>query len=147
MFVCAKPKIAGWFRQALVLLVIALVPAAISARWHSFNGASAEQATAGEITWDQARRESRFADVLWIDARPAPAFADGHMPGALRLTEAEWDGLLEPVIDVWRPGRVVVVYCDSHSCKASAGVAARLRRDLGTADVFVLQGGWQAVKR
>jgi rhodanese-related sulfurtransferase len=145
MFACANIRSLDYLRQAAWLLFLALVPAVLTAFLHPYGAQDIDRLKPDEITWTQSRKDVRFTDALWIDARPATAYAAGHKPGALRLTEADWETLLEPVLDAWKPGRFVVVYCDSKSCTASAGVAARLRRELGAGDIFVLRGGWQAI--
>ncbi len=82
--------------------------------------------------------------VLWVDARSAKSFADDHVPGAVLLNEDEWDELLGALLEQWRPGVQVVVYCSSQACQASAAVAQRLREEVGLGDVYVLKGGWEA---
>ncbi len=139
-------RLAAALRQAAFLGGLALVPATLSALWHREAPALAGVGEPGTVTWPEARNDPRFSDALWIDARPAAAFAAGHQNGALRLTEAEWEPLLPLVLDAWQPGRPIIVYCDSRSCAASSGVAARLRSDLGTEAVFVLRDGWLAMQ-
>ena len=95
-----------------------------------------------EVTWSQVAGGTE--PVLWIDARAETAFASGHVPGALSLSEAEWEQGLPAVVKAWRPGVKVVVYCDDRGCEASQSVARRLRRELGLGDIFVLKGGWRA---
>jgi rhodanese-related sulfurtransferase len=61
--------------------------------------------------------------------------------GAVSLTVADFDNQLGAFLDVWEPGRRVVVYCDSADCGASHEVAARLRDEAGIQEVYVLTGG------
>ena len=130
-------------RQAALLCALALVPAVLTAWLHP-----------RRPDWEQLRHpvaelpladiRQRYPDALWIDARSAAAYAQGHAPGAILLNEDAWDEQLAAFVEVWRPGQMMVVYCNSASCGASRAVAGRLRRELGVTDVVVLQGGWSA---
>lgn len=135
-------------RQAALLVLLAVPPALLTAFLHPARPAwpgSAPALAADEVTLTQTRSDPALASALWIDARSAAAYAAGHHPGALRLTEADWESLLVPILDVWQPGRPLIVYCDSTSCAAASSVAARLRRELAADPVFVLHGGWQSL--
>jgi len=99
---------------------------------------------AGEITLDAALH--RQPPPLWIDARPAPEYEAGHVPGALLLNPENWPQAVPGVLDAWAPGQCAVVYCGTPGGEASREVAERLRAfQLGP--VFVLQGGWKAWSR
>jgi len=135
-------------RPAGELLALAALFASLATLWPAAwrpaeKPAPAAAASAYSITVTEARTAPVFKTALWLDARPAAAFAAGHIPGALRLTEAEWEPLFLPLIDQWTPGTPIVVYCDTIGCQASEQVAARLRRELAFEQVFHLVGGWQ----
>ena len=129
------------WRQAAILALLALIPAAGTALLHPKRPAFTERIREGEITVADALR--RAADYVWIDARAAAPFAARHVPGALSLNEDAWDELLPAVLQAWPAGRPAIVYCDSRECEASEDVAKRLR-EFGVAPVFVLKGGWEA---
>jgi rhodanese-related sulfurtransferase len=129
------------FTQAILLALLAAVPALFSAWLHPRRPTFTEVVVDGEIPARIAVRDA--AQFLWIDARPANDFSSGHVPGATRLTESEWDALLPPLMLAWPPGRPAIVYCASQQCRASRAVARRLR-ELGVAPVFELKGGWDA---
>jgi rhodanese-related sulfurtransferase len=153
---CACVDFRPSLRPAAQLAAVAGLLAAVSLLWHPFtvpspaSAASSSPATAPAdaaahaVSVAAVRQDPRFRNALWVDARPAAAFATGHIPSALRLTEAEWEQLLPALLDRWTPDGVIVVYCDSSSCQTSNQIAARLRRELGTASVFALSGGWEA---
>ena len=134
----------GLGRHILCLLALA-VPLAVAGglwhphrpRWHDALLGPDEVDLATARSWPQA---------LWCDARDPSAFAAGHVPGALSLTESGWDDDFAQVVQHWSPERPIVVYCSSSSCDASTAVAARLRHDLGSGQVWVLHGGWEAVQ-
>jgi rhodanese-related sulfurtransferase len=128
------------------LLAVAVFPALLTLWLHpkrpalSWHPPATESVELSEIRqWSNA--------VLWVDARKADDFRNQHIPGAVRLNEAEWEGLLPGFMEAWRPGLRVVVYCDTQACDASQTVALRLRRELNLPDVFVLKGGWIAWKQ
>ena len=125
-------------RQVILLLALAVVPAFATGLWHPKRPAwqSDEVTLAAAIGWGQ--------DVLWIDARRDAEFARAHIPGAIPLNEDRWDDLLPGLMDHWKTGQRIVVYCSSLSCKTSHDVARRLREDANLPNVFVLQGGWEA---
>jgi rhodanese-related sulfurtransferase len=130
-------------RQACLLLLVACVPAVAAAflthpRW------SEELLAEGEIRLEDAQVIQ--PPVLWVDARPAGEYAREHIAGALPLNEDEWSELLPHVLEVWRPGQTIVVYCSSRSCDTSLHVAGRLR-GFGVGPVFALHGGWEAWKK
>ncbi len=127
-------------------LLLAGLASLIPASWRPAAPPASTEARSSPYAVDLAtvRADPRFADVLWLDARRPADFAAAHIPGALRLTEGEWEDLLPAVLDQWSPGRAIVVYCDSPACGASEHIAGRLRRELGDEAVFALAGGWPA---
>ena len=128
-------------RELLLLLILAAIPATLTA-WLKPEVFARDAFPSLSI--QDAQRLITEQPVLWIDARNADAFAQGHVPGAIRLTSEEWESLLLPVMEAWTPGQVVIVYCDQETCNASTAVAARLQSELGIETVYVLKGGWAA---
>jgi rhodanese-related sulfurtransferase len=139
-----NPACAATCRQASLLLVLALVPALLTAWLHPKRPAwSWTRPSVTEIALADA---VRLTPVIWVDARPDEEYAAQHMPGALSLNEDRWNELIKKFLDVWsaQPGARVVVYCNSQRCDASRAVAVRLRHEYQIGNVFVLQGGWAA---
>jgi rhodanese-related sulfurtransferase len=126
------------WRVVLGLLLVALVPAVMSAWLHPQGPAWVRT---GDVSVAVARA---WADVLWVDARAASAYQHAHVPGALNLSPGSWDEQVGDFVAAWGPGRRVVVYCDGHGCQVSREVAQRLRDELGLKNVHVLTGGWDA---
>jgi rhodanese-related sulfurtransferase len=89
------------------------------------------------------------ADVLWVDARSRRDWEKSGVPGSLlwNLDPAEDMQAFEAAAAV----RVVatpriIVYCGDENCGVSRQIAGRIRGlDLG-AEVFVLRGGWRALR-
>ena len=129
-------------RETLVLGVLALVPAAVAVMLHP---ALADRARAGLETDEVRLTDVRDwgADVIWLDAREPDEFAQDHIPGAVAFDPVDFDRNLGAMLEVWEPGRRLVVYCGSESCSTSREIAARLR-DAGFENVFYLRGGWDA---
>ena len=131
------------FRQAGALLLVAVVPALYAATFHPREPAwSKDRILAPEVTWGTVQEWQRL--VLLIDTRSAADFARGHIPGALSLSEGQWERQLPALINAWQPGARMVVYCANPNCGTSQSVARRLRSELGIKSVFVLKGGWGA---
>jgi len=84
--------------------------------------------------------------VLWVDARSRSAYEELHYPGALHLSEDDWDEGLGDLLVEWDPEVRVVVYCDGLYCANSREIAARLRTELGQSEVYWLIGGWDVLK-
>jgi rhodanese-related sulfurtransferase len=130
-------------RQAGLILLIALIPAVISAVCHPRRpGWSWEKTTVPEVEWTNV---SQWQDrVIFVDARSAADYTRGHLPGALALNGGAGDEAMEALVAAWHPGSRVVVYCDGVRCDAAQSAAGRLRRELGIEEVYVLKGGWSA---
>jgi len=129
-------------RDAGVLLLLALLPALLSAWLHPNRPAwSWHPPAVAEV---DLRTVQQWHAVLWVDARGAKDYSQQHIPGAISLNETEWERLLPEFLLAWQPGRPVVVYCNSEQCNASHEVAARLKRELNIGNIRVLKGGWAA---
>lgn len=126
-------------RRLLQLAVLLLVPAVLAlGQWLIVRpGLEAQEVAADRVTVAQARE----MDPIWIDARSAVRYREGHIPGALPLTLTDWETQLAAVVEAWTPEQAIVVYCGGVGCDDSSRVAERLRRDLGAEDVWVLEGG------
>ena len=129
-------------RQALLLIVLALVPAIGEAIYFRNKVSWQSPIPASElVTVEQAR--SWGDNVIWVDARPDNEFERDHIPGAILLNEDSWNELLPQFLGQWSPEKRVVVYCSAQSCNASREVAKRLREEAQLKNVFVLDGGWE----
>jgi len=130
-------------RQALLLIVLALVPAIGEAIYFRNKVSWQSPIPASElVTVEQAR--SWGDNVIWVDARPDNEFERDHIPGAISLNEDRWNELLPEFLGQWSPEKKVVVYCSAESCDLARVVAERLRKEAQVPDVFVLEGGWEA---
>lgn len=132
------------FREAALLIALALLPAIVSGavqlRWRK-----TEPLQPGEVSVDTARMWG--VHVLWVDARPRADFERKKIGGAVPLTPDEWDALVPKLLDQWDPEKAIVVYGVTSADDAALNVAHRLREELKLDNVWILQGGWQAWTR
>lgn len=89
-----------------------------------------------------AETASEERSLLWIDARPLDEYEADHIPGAIWVSEDDWDTGFENFAINWTPEMLAVVYCDAEKCHASEAVAMRLRRESGGEEIYFLEGGW-----
>lgn len=130
-------------RSSLLLLGLTAV-AAILTGWLHPNAPSYAPRTATErsplaLSWSET---TALEEILWIDARTEDAYNAQHAPGALHLSEDNWDSGFDALLMHWVPTQTIVVYCDAAACHASEAVAQRLRRELGSEAIYFLEGGW-----
>jgi rhodanese-related sulfurtransferase len=127
---------------ALAIAFAATLPALATAFLHPRRPDWSQRPVRG---LDAAAVRAAAKPPLWIDARPAAAQAAGKIPGAIALgPDRPWEQALAEIAAAWNPAQPIVVYCEDEKCPASREVAARLRTDLGTTEIFFLRGGWAA---
>ena len=132
-----------------ILVIVSLTAVATVLTWKFHPGApalylNAEPLGDGEISIQDALEKEANGGVIWIDARAEAKFATRHIPGAILLNEFDFNRLLMDSFHlIANQDRPIIVYCGSHSCKASGKIAGQLREKM-IPDVFVLKGGWDA---
>ena len=132
-------------RQILLLLALAFIPAIGEALY--FRDRVSWQTPVPTSEQTNVQKAKAWGDqALWLDARPDKDFAVEHYPGALPLNEDHFNDQLPKVLAAWSPEKKVVVYCSSKSCGASRAIARRLRDEAKLENVFVLVGGWEALR-
>jgi rhodanese-related sulfurtransferase len=88
--------------------------------------------------------------TVWVDARPRADWMKNGVPGSVlwNLDPAEDITALEAeaMVKIASASRVIV-YCGDENCGVSRQIAGRIRGlGLGVG-VFVLHGGWQALRQ
>ena len=136
--------------QALILLALAALAAFGTQVWHP--RAPALYLKQLPLRDDEVSlaviRDKFHDDVLWIDARSADQFALNHMPGALNLSEQQFDDQLVQHLDVLQTNmKPVVVYCSGQKCEASRKVMERLKEMGFVKNAFVFKGGWSVLEK
>jgi len=95
------------------------------------------------ISLAQFRSDVDDKNALILDARSAPFYAQGHVPGALNLSRDEFANdyrRLRSTLDESKD-RQIVVYCSGGDCHDSRMVASALL-SLGFSRVQVFTDGW-----
>ncbi|HTR61266.1 MAG TPA: rhodanese-like domain-containing protein [Candidatus Binataceae bacterium] len=95
------------------------------------------------LSLDQFRRDVDDKNTLILDARAAPFYAQGHVPGALNLSRDDFAAdyrRLKAALDASRD-KQIVVYCSGGDCHDSRMVASALL-SLGFSKVQVFTDGW-----
>lgn len=94
----------------------------------------------GEISLQDASRLFTSGQAVFLDARAAEDFAEGHIEGALSLPifsfTQDFDALKNRM-----EGKTVITYCDGEACELSRDLADQLKAH-GLKDVLVLKNGW-----
>jgi hypothetical protein len=83
-------------RDALVLCLLATIPAGITGFVHRDLVLAMPTLGQGEATLEMTRQWGER--VLWLDARSQKKFEKEHVPGALSLNEDRWEESLLPVV-------------------------------------------------
>lgn len=95
------------------------------------------------ISQEQARDLVGDATVSFVDARDESEYEAGHVTGSVHVPFATGSVPAE-AIEMLRPARTVIAYCDtSNGCARSTHLAGLLVLE-GLQDVRVLEGGVQA---
>lgn len=87
--------------------------------------------------------EHMFYDghTLFADARPAIAYEEGHIQGALNLDPDEFDQWAAQMMDNYPLDKPIITYCEGPRCNLSHELAERLVW-LGFEKVYYLIDGW-----
>ena len=131
-------------RQICILLGFAFVPGIGQAIYFRNQISWRAPMPASDLASAQAKNWG--GRTLWLDARPNEQFSRARYSGALPLNEDDWNAPLRAVMKAWSPEKYLVVYCSTRSCGASRVVAQRLRNETRWQNVFVLEGGWEALQ-
>lgn len=138
------------FSQALILVILSAAAAWGTYAWHP--RAPSLHLTQEPLRDDEVSmaviREKFHEEVLWIDARPADQFAAKHMPGAINVSEQQFDEQLVLHLDTLQTNtKPVVVYCSGQKCEASRKVMQKLKEMGFVKDAFIFKGGWSVLEK
>lgn len=104
----------------------------------------------------KSRQQPGKYDIVWVDARSESDFELNHLmmpddrvfpirPGS--AMEQLLDAAIERLMEADERGECIVVFC-TQDCSASSDIAEELRRTgLIKAPIYVLEGGWPALKQ
>lgn len=136
------PLIRAGLTQAAILLLLAGIPTWLTSH---FNIRWKAPATVESLTITALQKDS--SNVLWVDVRSQDAFDNAHIPDALRFDENEHDASLLGLLKKWTPDKRVVVYGVGTGSERAERVALRLKKDLQSKKVYLLEGGWTSWPR
>ncbi|MDI6809072.1 MAG: rhodanese-like domain-containing protein [Candidatus Eisenbacteria bacterium] len=80
-------------------------------------------------------------NAIFLDARPEFEYLEGHIKGALSLSDSRFDYQYGLIRNKIRKDDTLVVYCRDAECDLSDLVADRLNK-LGYTRIYVLKDGW-----
>ena len=104
-----------------------------------------EQPTAKDVTYEQVARLVKDPNVLFIDARNADEYAQGHIRDARNYFTHDFEKHIPEIMQIDRDRRIVV-YCGGGACELSHELAGNLV-NFGFRRVFVYTGGWDEWKK
>ena len=109
--------------------------------WSSPSLAAAQRQGLEEISLTEAWSLYQGKKALFLDARDAVTFYEGHIKGALNCPPEEMQGYLEEIRVYALSGLAIIAYCDGVACPLSTELARSLRQS-GVGSVRVLVDGW-----
>jgi len=81
---------------------------------------------------------------VFIDARHAETFEEGHIPGAHQCYPFEIEQCIDEVMEHAEPADKVIVYCNGGDCEDSVFMCRELlAAGLAYEQVFLYEGGWK----
>lgn len=104
------------------------------------HGKEAANHVSATVTYEQVKKLAADESVLFIDARNAEEYGQGHIGNAINIYTPEFEQNIPKVITLPRDKRVVV-YCGGGACELSHELAAHMS-NLGFQRVYVYVGGW-----
>ena len=94
------------------------------------------------LSLEQAHAFFESGQALFVDARPAELYAEGHIAGALNVPWQRVDEHIGEFLQrVPDPETRIVTYCDGESCELSEELA-RMLQQMGYRQVHVIVNGW-----
>ena len=94
-----------------------------------------------ELGLEEARALYEERTGVFVDARSAKEFGEGHIPGALLLPLDDFDEAVSSWTDLIPFDTLMITYCAGAGCESSWDVAELLKEE-GYSQVKVFFGGW-----
>lgn len=92
---------------------------------------------------DAAKEIFDAGDSVFVDARSADAFNDGHIPGAYSLPIGSFEDGIEQFYETFPFSTRIITYCTGRECQDSHELA-QLLMEIGYSDVSVFIDGYPA---
>lgn len=113
----------------------------------AFKPTPKDQLPKGQITLAEAKAAFDAGETNFVDARPKEKFADGHIPGAVRLELVDFQNQIPAKLGLLPKENLTIVYCNGGHCDESERVAEMLENS-GYARIFIIHDGfpgWKAL--
>jgi rhodanese-related sulfurtransferase len=87
-----------------------------------------EQLTGGlpAVSFRQAKEAHEKGEALFVDARDADFFKQGHIPGAINLPVKDYESVFPELQEQLTAAPRVITYCDGASCDMSVELTEKL---------------------
>ena len=99
----------------------------------------------GEIELAKLNKNNR--PVIWVDARAKENYEAAHVHGAVLINEEDYYVQIGSLLNVYRKGDLVVVYCSMEGCDSSLNIARLLKKETGIQEIYALHGGWEFIRK
>lgn len=135
-------------RRLVRAAVLVLLGCALGLAWNAFSGRGFAIETnvfikyGDDIVEAPEARKRLDKGALFLDARPRAFYELSHVPGALALSEDDFEASFARIEPRLRSSLDVIVYCAGFGCEASHIVARKLK-DRGI-PAAILHEGWPA---
>lgn len=143
---CGSGLLLNFLRGNPLPLIYASPQERLDAQLRNLIEAPPFRATAADtIDLGEFRSLVEHHHALVLDAREAPYYQRGHVPGALNLSRENFTRdyeRLRPILEAAR-NKPIVVYCSGGDCHDSKMVTGALL-SLGFSDARYFPGGWAA---
>jgi len=96
----------------------------------------------GSIDWPETKALAAQGKIVLVDARTAPYYQAGHIPGAISLPGASDAGAVAAFARGYQTNQSIVVYCSGPQCPLAHMLAQKLIRQHGFGEVRVMSGGF-----
>lgn len=96
------------------------------------------------ITLEEALDAYRQGTALFVDARKAEEFEQGHLAGSIHIPASEKDLYLDRIFEHLPFGMTIVIYCEGGECESSNIVYEFLvGNGFSTDDLRIFHPGWE----
>ncbi len=89
-----------------------------------------------------ALKKFKSGEPVFVDARPADEFAQGHIPGAVSVPFQFLDERFQEVVDLIDSGKELVPYCKNRDCDDSLMLAIELQA-MGCSNLVLYVDGFE----
>ena len=89
-----------------------------------------------------ALKKFNFGEPIFVDARPADEFAQGHIPGAVSIPFESFEDYFPAIIELLDGSKELVPYCKNRDCDDSLMLAIELQA-MGCSNLVLYVDGFE----